>query len=54
MLTQYHVMGSIYIFSVCLVKKVIHKLYMNNYNCPFYVDNARDEYILPEQLDFLL
>ena len=27
-------------------------LHINNYNCPFYVDNARDEYILPEQLDF--
>ena len=25
---------------------------MNNYNCPFYVDNAKDECILPEQLDF--
>ena len=27
-------------------------LHINNYNCPFYVDNARDEYTLPEQLDF--
>ena len=27
-------------------------LHINNYNFPFYVDNARDEYILPEQLDF--
>ena len=26
-------------------------LYINNYNCPFYVDNERDEYILPQQLD---
>ena len=28
-------------------------LYINNYNCPFYVDNERDEYILPQQLDFV-
>ena len=27
-------------------------LHINNYNFPFYVDNERDEYILPEQLDF--
>ena len=27
-------------------------LHINNYNFPFYVDNARDEHILPEQLDF--
>ena len=27
-------------------------LHINIYNCPFYVDNERDEYILPEQLDF--
>ena len=27
-------------------------IHINNYNCPFYVDNARDEYILPEQLNF--
>ena len=26
--------------------------HINNYNCPFYVGNARDEYILPELLDF--
>ena len=27
-------------------------LHINHYNFPFYVDNERDEYILPEQLDF--
>ena len=27
------------------------KLHINRYNCPFYVDNERDEYILPQQLD---
>ena len=26
-------------------------LHIKNYNCPFYVDNERDEYILPQQLD---
>ena len=26
-------------------------LYINIYNCPFYVDNERDKYILPQQLD---
>ena len=26
--------------------------HINNYNCPCYVDNAGDEYILPQQLDF--
>ena len=29
-------------------------LHINHYNCPFYVDNARDEYILPAQLDFCM
>ena len=27
-------------------------LHINHYNFPFYVDNERDTYILPEQLDF--
>ena len=27
-------------------------LHINHYNFPFYVDNERDEYILPEQQDF--
>ena len=27
-------------------------LHINHYNFPFYLDNERDEYILPEQLDF--
>ena len=27
-------------------------LHINHYNFPFYVNNERDEYILPEQLDF--
>ena len=27
-------------------------LHINHYNFPFYVDNERDEYILPQQLDF--
>ena len=26
--------------------------HINHYNFPFYVDNERDEYILPEQVDF--
>ena len=26
-------------------------LHIKNYNCSFYVDNERDEYILPQQLD---
>ena len=30
----------------------MENLPINHYNCPFYVGNARDEYILPEQLDF--
>ena len=27
-------------------------LHINHYNFPFHVDNERDEYILPELLDF--
>ena len=26
-------------------------LHINNYNCPFYLDHDKDEYILPQQLD---
>ena len=33
-----------------IVVRVIN-LHLNNYNCPFYVDNERDAYILPQQLD---
>ena len=27
-------------------------LHINHYNFPFYLDNERDEYILPQELDF--
>ena len=27
-------------------------LHINHYNFPFYLDNGRDKYILPQELDF--
>ena len=28
-------------------------LHINNYNCPFYLDHDRDEYILPTTTGFV-